>query len=332
MRVLVTGASGFVGSTLCDELSRRGHELKVLMRSTSKTRNLGRARVTPVQGDLRDARSLENAVKDVDVIFHVAGVVTAKNLEDFLESNEGGTRNLAEAALRFNPELRRFLYVSSLAAAGPAEPGGSRREDETENPVSWYGESKLAGELVLREMGKELPSVVVRPPAVYGPRDRGIYTFFDAVSKGVLPLLGLENPDPRRYSFVHVDDLVQGIVLAGMSERKFSPAEVFYVSGDEEYSWEQSMRWIAEGLEKKPVDLRLPLPLMYGAAALCTGVTKLTGKLMPLSLDKMKELKALAWTCDNGKVKRDLGFRPYWALKDGLRQTARWYRENGWIS
>jgi nucleoside-diphosphate-sugar epimerase len=165
---------------------------------------------------------------------------------------------------------------------------------------------------------------------VYGPRDKGVMTFFQAVSKGVLPLLGMSDPDPRRYSFVHVDDLVQAIVLAGTVEG-IKSGEVFYASGDGIFSWEEAMSLIAKGLEKKTVRVRLPIPLMKGVAAVCTGIGRISGNALPLTLDKIKEIEAAAWTCSNEKAKRVLGFQPYWSLEKGFAQTAKWYKENGWL-
>lgn len=332
-KVLVTGASGFVGSTLATELARQGHEVRVLVRKTSKLRNLEAIDIKPVVGDLRDPASLREAVRGVDTVFHVAGVISSPNRETFFLHNAEGTENMARAAAEEakSGALGRFVYVSSLAAAGPPQRGKVRNENETPTPISNYGASKLAGEAALKEIGSALSSVVVRPPSVYGPRDRGIFTFFDIINKGVIPLLGLERPDPRRYSFVHVDDLVRGIIAAGFASGPFSPGELFYVSGDGEYSWEETMEMIAQGLEKKGLRVRLPIFAMRAAGALCSGITKVSGKLMPLSLDKVNELEAIAWTCSNEKAKQVLGFKPYWGLEKGLRQTARWYREHGWL-
>jgi len=331
MKVFVTGASGFVGSTLCDELTRQGHEVLALMRKASKRGHLTNAKYTSVEGDLRDKNSLISALKEVDVIFHVAGVIAAKNKEDFFASNVEGTKNLAEAAASLGSCLKRFVYVSSLAAGGPPNIGSKRIESDEPKPVSWYGESKLAGELELKKIGTKLPSVIIRPPAVYGPRDRGIFTFFETINRGISPVIGMERPDPRRYSFVHVEDLVQGILAAAFVSKEIPSGEIFYVSGDGEFSWEEMMEKIALALEKKTFRVPLPIPLMKAAAAFCTAYTNATGKLLPLSMDKIKELEAMAWTCSNEKAKKELNFTPYWDLEKGLRQTARWYRENGWL-
>lgn len=330
MKALVTGASGFVGSTLCEELLKRGVETYALMRKTSSLANLGTASVKPVHGDLRSPEGLEKAVADADVIFHVAGVVAALSREDFFASNVQGTRNLLEAVSRRANKPKRFVYVSSLAAAGPSTPEREGCESDECRPVSDYGASKLGGECAVLEYKDRFDVTIVRPPAVYGPRDKGVMTFFQAIAKGVLPVLGMKKPDPRRYSFVHVDDLVQAIVLAGTVEGVKS-GEIYYASGDGVYSWEEAMRLIAKGMNKKTVPVRLPIPVMKGAAAVCTAISKVSGNALPLSLDKIKEIEAAAWSCSNAKAKRELGFQPYWDLERGFAQTAKWYKENGWL-
>ena len=330
MKALVTGATGFVGSTLCEELLRRGVETYALMRKTSSLANLGAASVKPVHGDLRSPEGLEKAVAEADVIFHVAGVVAALSRDDFFASNATGTRNLLEAVARRPVRPKRFVYVSSLAAAGPSTPEREACEGDECRPVSDYGASKLGGERAVLEYKEKFPVAIVRPPAVYGPRDKGVMTFFQAVNKGILPLLGLKSPDPRRYSFVHVDDLVQAIVLAGTVEGVGS-GEIFYAAGEGVYSWEEAMRLIAKGMNKKAIPLRLPIPVMKVAAAACTGISKVSGNALPFSLDKIKEIEAAAWSCSNEKAKRQLGFKPYWSLEKGFEHTAKWYRENGWL-
>lgn len=327
MKLLLTGASGFVGSALCDELTRQGHDVFALMRKSSSAANLRLAKFTPVLGDLRDPASLREAVAQAEVILHVAGVVMARSKEEFFLHNVEGTRNLVQAATEYAPKLQRFIFISSLAAAGPSTVQRPRREEDMSLPISFYGQSKLAAEEVVRN--SSLPSVIFRPPAVYGPRDRSVFTFFQLAKAGIR--LGLGGAEERRYSFIHVDDLVQGILLATSLEKKIPKGEIFYLSGDGEASWDQAMEAIATALGKKGIRLPLPLPVLTGVGGFYSALSRLTGKVFPLSLDKVKELKAVAWTCDNAKAKKILGFTPYWDLTRGLEQTARWYCDHSWL-
>ncbi len=329
MKVLVTGASGFVGSTLCEELHSRGLDVHCLLRSTSSLENLTSATFQRVDGDLSNERALQKAVDGAELIFHVAGKVASKDREGFFRANSEGTKNLLRA-VESSKQKPRFVYVSSLAAAGPSTPTRARIESDPNTPVSDYGASKLAGEEAVLECREKFPVTIVRPPAVYGPRDKGVFTFFQAIQKGILPLLGMRQAEPRRYSFVHVADLVQGLVLAGVHANSRS-GEVFYVAGDGEYTWEEAMGFIAAGMEKQTLSLPIPLVALKGAAFACSAYTKAFGKVLPFSIDKAKEISAPAWTCSNQKAKREWGFEPHWELARGLSHTARWYKENGWL-
>lgn len=327
MKVLLTGASGFVGSALCDELTLQGHEVFALMRGTSSLAHLRQARFTSVLGDLRNQESLQAAVANAEVIIHGAGLVTARSRDEFFEHNAHGTRRLVEAARDHAPGLKRFVYISSLAAAGPSEAGRARREEDVCAPVSFYGESKLAGEEFVVASG--VPSVIIRPPAVYGPRDRGVFEFFKMTNMGIQLAIGGAALKP--YSFVHVGDLVQGILAAAFAEQSFKSGEVFYICGDETATWQAAMKAIAEVLDKKPMQIPAPLALVSAIGAFYSGLTKISGKTFPMNLDKVKELRAPGWTCENNKAKRVLGFKPFWDLPRGLEHTARWYKDQGWL-
>jgi dihydroflavonol-4-reductase len=327
MKILVTGASGFVGSALCDELTQQGHDVFALMRATSSTAHLKQARFTSVLGDLRNQKSLQEAVKDAEVIIHGAGLVTARSRDEFFEHNALGTQRLVEAARDYAPGLKRFVYISSLAAAGPSDATRARDEADQNAPVSFYGQSKLAGEDFVRASG--VPSVIIRPPAVYGPRDKGVFEFFKMTNMGIQLAIGGAAIKP--YSFVHVDDLVQGILAAAFCDKTFAPGEVFYICGDDTATWESAMQAIAAVLGKSPLQIPAPLALVTAIGALYSGLTKISGKTFPMNLDKVKELKAPAWTCQNAKAKRMLGFKPFWDLNRGLEHTARWYKDQGWL-
>lgn len=332
MRALITGASGFVGSTLAERLLGEGHTVRLLMRKSSSQAHLGEdaGRYEIVFGDLREADSLAEAVRDVDCIYHVAGVVAAPRREDYFSANTQGTANLAEAAKKFAASsVKRFVYVSSLAAAGPAVAGVPREESQANTPISIYGESKLGGEEVLQSMKSELASVICRPPAVYGPRDSGMLTFFKMVNSGFRPSLkGLEKPGG--YSFIYVDDLVSALVLLGDLSKEIKSGEVFFAAGDEELTWDESMEKMATALGKKGMKLPLPVPLLKVVGTVSGAFAKMRNQAAPLNSDKTKEIAQAYWTCSNAKLK-GIGFEPKWRLADGFQATADWYRKQGWL-
>lgn len=343
-KIFLTGGSGFVGGALCHELVAAGHHVTVLVRAGSQREGLPKG-VDFAVGDLRQADSLAEALAPIEIILHVAGVVSARTEAEYMAGNAVGTANLLAAAKKSAKNLERFVLVSSLAAAGPSRPDRAREEGDSNAPVSAYGRSKLAGELELQKSG--LPGVIIRPPAVYGPRDKGVYEFFKVVASGWHPLLG--GGKNRRYSFVHVDDLVKGIMAAAFTpkitpiapvvsresladfDRDQAKPEIFYISGDEEYGWNQTMQLLAEALAVKTKKVPLPVAALALAAIGGSAWGKISRKDTKLNWDKFQELKAPSWTCKNEKAKKILGFSPEWSLRDGFIQTAQWYREQGWL-
>lgn len=328
MRVLITGASGFVGSTLARRLLDSGCEIRLLLRRSSSVRNLADIldQCEVVYGDLHTQSALIEAVAEVELIYHVAGVVSGVAEKDYFQANATGTSNLYEAALAHGRKVQRFVYVSSLAAAGPAIDHKPRVESEPNNPVSSYGRSKLAGEIELTKKSGRIPFVICRPPAVYGPKDLGMLTFFQLVSKGLRPSLrGVEKPGA--YSFIHVEDLVTALVLLGDPNCEIDSGEIFYASGDETLTWDESMNLIARALERKTIALPLPMFLLRIVGHILGVIARLRKKPAPLNADKVREIEQSYWTCSNKKIKENLRFAPAWDIESGFQQTALWYKE-----
>lgn len=333
-KALVTGSTGFIGSSLIEELNTLGIEVAALTRSTSSLKNLEGMQFTRVYGDLSDRESLERAVADVDYVFHLAGVITAKNRKGFFNANAEGTRLLAETVAKARPGLSRFVYVSSLAAGGPANGDFSPRvETESDSPVSAYGESKLEGEILLRPFTDIFPITVVRPPMVYGPRDPATFIFVQMVARNLIPLVSPSGKsDHKRFSVVHVKDLVRGIVQAGMvSVEQVRSGEVFYLTGDEIVTYHELMSTIAEAMEKDPFRFRIPVAALKCGAYALDALGRVTGKTYALNRDKLNEILPDAWTCSNEKAKRLFGYRPELNFRAGMQNAVEWYKQAGWI-
>ncbi len=324
MKVLVTGAAGFIGSHLTARLLSSGLGVRCLVHTRALPEGI--AGVEYVQGNLLEPDSLAPAVDRVDVIYHLAGATKARTLADYLRINEHGTRHLLEAAARHTPDLQRFLLVSSLAAAGPSADGHLLSEEEEPKPVSSYGISKLRAEEVVWHYGERLPVTVVRPPAVYGPRERDLFVYFRQVHRGVL----LHPTGGDRYlSLIHVEDLVRGLVAAVSSDR--SRGRVYYLSNPEPVTWRHLGNLIAESFGVRPWSINVPVWLVDAVSYASEAYARISGRPALLSRDKVREMKQRYWVCDPSRAKQELNFSTGVELEQGIRETAQWYLDNGWL-
>ena len=321
MKTLVTGATGFIGSHLVEELLKRGYSVTCLVRRTSNLQWIDGLNVRLIYGDCAIKESLLNAAADFDYIFHLAGLTKAANEKDFFSANALGTENLINAVIEKNPAVKRFVYLSSLAAAGPSCDGAPSKETGEPKPVSAYGRSRLEGERIVMRHKSAIPVTVIRPPAVYGPRDKDFYIFFKLLKKGISLSWG-----ECYYSLLYVDDLVRGAILS--AESKTAEGEIFYLSDGRIYSNEEITEAIALTLESKPVRLKIPKSLMPVIAGIGQ---KLGNQGNIINKDKIRELQHSYWTCDSTKSRNELGFIPNVGIKEGIKWTADWYRIHQWL-
>jgi len=298
---LVSGANGFVGSHLCEKLINSGHKVRALVRKTSNLRFLEHIKPELVYGDISDPESLKAALDGVDTVIHPAGLVKARDLDAFMRVNRDGTHNLLDAALKYGKDIRRFVHISSQAAVGPSESLEPVQENITPQPVSNYGRSKLESENVVLEYKDRLPITIIRPPAVYGPRDTDVFQFFKMVGMGMNVHLGLD----RKYvSLIHVTDLVDFIALAAEDDR--AAGETFFASNPHLYEIDFVMALIADLMNKDTVDIAVPMPLARLIARLVKAVSDLMGKTAPFSPDKIRELAYNYWICSSEKAENSL--------------------------
>lgn len=325
MLTLVTGGQGFVGSHLCERLSAAGHKVRVLARPTSDLSPLDGLGVEVFRGDLGGGGDLGPAVEGVDWVFHVAGALMGLREEDLVRVNREGTRRLCEACLSHAPRLSRFLFVSSLAAVGPSPWGGLPiLEDAPTRPVTWYGRSKLAAEEVVRSSG--LPSSILRPPVVFGPRDREVFKYFKIARRGILPVPGRRD---RSYSLVFAPDLAEGILKA--AETEAASGEIFHLTGPEVVTWSELGRKIVAALGARDRVLHLPESLVRAAGRVADLAARLQGRPHIFSSQKVIEMLAPAWVASPQKAQDVLGWTARTPLDEALALTVRWYREHGWL-
>jgi nucleoside-diphosphate-sugar epimerase len=322
MRALVTGATGFVGSHLVEALRRRGHEVTALARSPRKAEALTSQGARVVAGDLYDAAALDRAAAGQDIVYHVAGVVAARDEAEFLRANRDGTGNILDAAERSgNP---RFVLVSSLAAAGPAPLGAPLTGRETPRPVTAYGRSKLAAEEMVR--GSALRWSVIRPPIVYGPRDREVLKIFRLARLHLAPVFG---DGSQELSAVHASDLADALVAAGESPATIGG--IYPACHPEVFTSAELGRAVARAMGRSVTTIRIPIPVARALLSLTEAGARLARQVTILTADKANEFFQPAWTGDPGPLTRDTGWRATCNLQSGLANTYEWYRQAGWL-
>ncbi|MFL6212691.1 MAG: NAD-dependent epimerase/dehydratase family protein [Blastocatellia bacterium] len=324
--VLVTGATGFVGSHLVDRLLERDAKVRCLVRRSSDLRYLKDPRLEFAYGGFDDATDWDAALAGVETIYHVAGKTFARRAKDYFDTNQRGTERLLAAALKRRSQIRKMVLVSSLAAIGPSRDGTPVDEESAPAPITPYGESKLMGEEAVRAVGDLLPSTIVRPPAVYGPRDYALLELFKAIARGVMPMIGRYD---KRVSLVHARDLADGIILAGESER--STGRAYFISSEEVYSMQTLAARIAEMMGRRARSLAIPRSLAFGVALAAEGLAALTRKPPVINRDKVRDLSERCWGCSIERAKRELGYNPQISIEDGLRDTIDWYKREGWL-
>ena len=331
MRILLTGGTGFIGQRLARRIVERGDTLTLMVRASSRRGPLESLGARFVVADLATGDGLAEAVRDVDCVLHLAGVTKSREPAGYFEGNANGTRRLVEAMAAL-PHPPRLVYCSSLAAAGPSTPDRPRREEDPPAPVSIYGRSKLGGEQAVRELADKVPSVIVRPPIVYGPGDVEFVPSLLPMAK--LGLALKSGFGPKRYSLIHVDDLCTALLAAAERGPTVSRDDVargvYTVSDGVEHSWEDVCAAMAGALGKgRPAVLPVPQTVSYVVGLGSEAVARLRGTIPILNRDKVREMTCPAWTCSTERASRELGFLPTIPLAQGLAGTLAAYREAG---
>ena len=330
-KILVTGASGFIGSFIVEEALRRGMEVWAGVRGSSSRQFLQDERIHFLELNLDSQEQLEEQLggRAFDYVVHAAGVTKCIRQADFYRVNTEGTRHLVDALLEVGMPLRRFVFISSLSVFGAIRetmPYEEILDSDTPRPNTNYGRSKLLAEHYLEDKGDALPYVILRPTGVYGPRERDYFLMAKSIKGHSDFAVGFRRQD---ITFVYVSDVVQAVFLAldhGKAGAKY------FLSDGEVYQSAAFSNYIHEELGR-PWWIRVTAPIWVLRIVTFCGehIARMTGKISALNNDKYHILRQRNWRCDIRPAVEELGYKPQVNLQEGVRRTIKWYKENGWL-
>ena len=331
MKILITGASGFIGSFIVEEALKRGFETWAAVRKSSSKAFLQDERIHFIELNLSSKEQLVEQLKgqQFDYVVHAAGVTKCLNKADFRRINTEGTKNLVNALLEVGMPLKRFVFISSLSIFGAIkeqQPYEEIRETDTPQPNTAYGRSKLEAEQYLTTLGGRLPYIILRPTGVYGPREKDYFIMAKSIQQHSDFAVGYKRQD---ITFVYVQDVVQAVFLAldrGENGRKY------FLSDGQVYQSTTFSDLIHEELGR-PWWIRITAPVWVLRVVTFFGeyVGRMTGKVTALNNDKYNILKQRNWRCDIQPAIDELGYQPQVQLAEGVKRSIKWYKDNGWL-
>lgn len=326
-KALVTGGTGFIGSHMVELLLAEGWQVVCPVRNPHALRHLEGlpVHVVPLDRLNTDISRFPN----IDYVIHMAGATRANSYDDYRVANVDFTRTLLKifSSSTAKESLKRFVLVSSQACVGPSPDNGSPvTEERSPAPISMYGRSKLEAETIAATFMNELPITIVRPPTVFGPRDVDVLGVFKCACYRLTPCIA--GPD-RLVSIIYVKDLVRGILAAAKSDE--ARGRAYFLSNPEPVIWREFGLRIAQVMGCRTVTLPVPVTIMKLLSLAGELAGRITGEPRLFRAEKFEELRQLAWVCSPNKALRELGWRPVTSLDQAIEETAKWYKDHGWI-
>ncbi len=324
--VLVTGANGFIGSHLVDSLLSLDCDVHCLVRKSSDLRWLSSPEIQFHFVDLADPDFKIPNLPGIDFVFHCAGLTKAKSQKEYFDINSTVCTTLYEQCLNYKDSIKGIVHLSSLAATGPGKDGQWVDETTALNPITFYGQSKKAGEEVALKYSASLPIKVIRPPVVYGPREENLYTFFKLVKKGWGLQIGIS---PKKLSLIYVADLVQAMIA--VCDPCASQKKIYFVTDGETYSWQEVAKVAADKMNVSMKALKIPESILVPIAIFFEALAMFSAKPALFDRQRMIDIRQSCWAASPEKFFRDFDFTPQFNLTTGLAHTLDWYVQQKWL-
>lgn len=328
MNILLTGATGFIGSHILDSLIEKNYNVRCLVRKNSNTRWLDNKNTKIVVTDFINYDLIKNELADIDIIIHVAGIIAALNYQEFFRVNSEGTKLLLESVAHYSKTLKKIIYISSQTVGGPAKSIDLPiKESDEANPLTSYAKSKLEAEKFIINNGFDVNYTILRPSAVFGERDPGIVQIFQMVKKGFAPMMGL---DKKYLNLIYGKDLAKATI--NCIENVKSDNQIYYIAGQDKLNWDFLMDQIKIAVNNpKAIKLKVPNPIVLGVGYINEKISQITGKPQIFNYDKAIDFTRKYWLCDTQKARKEINLRTEANISDLLKSTADWYSKNGWL-
>jgi dihydroflavonol-4-reductase len=323
MKALLTGGTGFIGSHLAEFLLKKGAEVFALVRDPHNLKWLKGLNIHLLNGNLLSIPSLPS---EIDYVFHIAGLTNSSDVADYYTVNQQGTASLFKSLHDQEILPKKIICLSSLAAVGPSFDEKPIQEGDVPRPITHYGKSKLMGEVEALKFKEVYPIVILRAPAVIGPRDKDFLHYFKWIKKGALPAIGSKQ---RYMSVCYVKDLVRALYICSQKERE--SGEIFNIGDANPCSYDQFGEMAGRAMGKKLKKVKIPIPIGYIVASIADIAGKISKRSSILNLDKFKQMKQRGWIADMRKAREELSFQPRYSLQEAIQETVNWYLEHNWL-
>ena len=332
-KILITGATGFIGSFLVEQALASGLQVVAGVRKTSNTKYLPQHEVHRVELNLSSVEKLTQQLKEcaqqwggLDYIVHNAGITQARKKQDYFSVNYEGVKNISDALVASEVKIKKFTLISSLAAYGPGDALSQKKitKNDSPHPISTYGKSKLMGEQYIKSL-QHFPYLIINPTAVYGPRDKDFFELVKLINNGFEFYIGT---DKQMVSLIYVKDLARAVILSTLSSFK---NKSYIVADTKDYDKTELGEAVKSILHKKTLTIKFPSSLIKGIVTIVDGMYKLAGSTPFINLEKVNEISSANWLCEADEIWADLQTQPEYFLQNGMQETIAWYQHNQWI-